>query len=166
MEYQDIREIFSLKVMNWNLPWLHRIKRVMTIPSNTGTRNILLPKFMFAATSSLTWGTTGWEAKRSVEKTRSWILSEPRSAGNGPHIWARSQRTFRQMRKGRSIFFPGRKRQRWGFGMKVYKEACFSEVKKKKTFNLSDGQYESADLHRTLTCPYRNQVRLRGSHRL
>ena len=146
---------------NYNLPWLQRIKRVMTIPSKTGTRNILLPKFMFAATFSSIWGTTGWEAKRSVEKTRCWILSGARSAGKGPYIWARSHRTSRQMRKERSIFFPGKKGRRCraavrGSGLRSIKKPVCQRKNQKTTFNLFHGHHERADLHRTLTCPYRN----------
>lgn len=164
--YQKYREIFSFKVINYNLPWLHRIKRVMTIPSKTGTRNILLPKFMFAATSSLTWGDYWLGGKEVREKKK-----KKRAAGSSAMILTfepdRRELPGKCAKRDPSSFWERNDgaAQRWGFGIRVYKEASFSEVKK-KTFNLSHGHHKSADLHRILTCLYRNQVLLRDAHTL
>lgn len=144
---------------------------MMTIPSKIGTRNILFPKFMFAATSSLTWGTTGWKAKRSVGKKKAGSSVNPDPPAMVLTLEPDRRELLGKCAKSDPSSFlernDGGAAQRWGFGIKVYKEASFSEViKKKKTFNLTHGHHESADLRRTLTCPYRNQVRLRGAHRL
>lgn len=104
---------------------------------------------MFAA-SRWSWATSGRGAKGSVEETRSWILSEARSAGPAPHIWSRARGTSRHTREERSIFSPGKKRrrcraaERGALGRGSRKEPGFSKVKKNPHF---------APTEKLLICP-------------
>lgn len=94
-----------------------------------------------------------------MEKTRSWILSEPRSwcwslhlipiAGN---FAANARREIHRLSWKETTAVPRSE------GIKIYEDDCFSEVEnhfppKKKTFNLSLGRRESAGLQKKRACP-------------